>query len=1277
MQVAEGRITIETAEGEEASLAAVTPEHIALEVNFRTGIPVAEVSADDMKNLKALPDTLNGRLIGQPEAIAETVKAIRRGRLGYKEEKAPVGVFVALGPTGVGKTEFVRVLAQNQYGSEKNIVRIDMSEYMEKHSVSKLISAPPGYVGHEAGGQLTEPVRRNPHTVVLFDEIEKAHPDVLNVLLQVIEDGRLTDGQGRTVDFSNAILVMTSNIGGSLAAPTQRRRKMGFRAPGESEYWDEGETGEVQGYRENYLAAFKQAVRPEFFNRIGKRRVLVFNQLGEAELDQILGLRINDLNARLSQKGMHITLSAEARRRVLADGASKENQQYGARPLKQAIEHDVEDALVDAELDGRIQNGDKVIVDYIDGEYIARTDKRGVRKMSGLVMAAPLAALALPSGWVLPALGVIAGVVASYFVIRAVRKKINARADKVRSDELGNKADSDRAPPKGEVSAPKQKVTRAIRIGAITAIAMLALDMAVFAGATALGYEFHASYQTPEFSNPEAFAMFGDTIAFVLAKIQMLFMGAGLAPYWEEVAFRAGVIGMSGVGAVWLAKKAVWLSEKFTEKAKAMRPWILPAAFGIAATEAALFFTVLHEVSDPVLISIRVAQALLFSYLYVREGLVSGMVHHSVFNGLAILTMPLFMGSAGAILVGPAAGLALGFAAVAGALWYFTKDTAKKENAEIKAGTLSPYRLSARASILLGRIGWASVLVLGGLAAIQTTPLSMLLVGSMALQVAPFAYILGVYGKLLDNLQKREGQEAVNAIRNPENPLPLYNKIGRQTGGIIMSGLVGVAAGGWLTLGVLHVLPTLGLWQAAGVGALVPAAVGLGILLYRLFKAKKGVSPILYGVQTFSLSSAMSAFGMPAAAMLMGQGGIDKMNEAAAGLQATATASPEFAWMMPAFLVLSVLMAIVGKRIADKLKKPGASSPAASLSALKAVSYEKGNKAWLATRYKPILTGGILAGFSLSVLGFVAFIQTLPWLAALTFVGGIVAGTLAGDRLARGSLETVRKRYDTVLSRLPGVRRIGTENGSLVVYYESEAALAKNASQLPTMIDGYDVVSKAVETAPVDSVSVLEVQGREGMNGLLSQLPGFAPVAPAISPATTVMRRFSFQGASVQLAAESKPESDAALGQEDVLYYHQTYGTINRFLDAFVKENTGWWSRLTGKQALVSKMTDAFRQEIRRGRKPAFEISFTEDGVKKVLRGPNGETAAEILWKQLKSQTRMSEDELSRFLSIARRIHGERVTNLGAYFDAWAPSFNVTSPRTGIIERAVAAFRRI
>jgi ATP-dependent Clp protease ATP-binding subunit ClpC len=347
----------------------VFPEDIAFEIHLRTGIPAQKVSKDDTAALLNMQDELDGRLIGQPQATKAVTRAIRRRRQGYGDAKQPLGTFVFLGPTGVGKTELVRVLAKHQFDDVDNIVRLDMSEYMEKHTVSRLISAPPGYVGHEEGGQLTEPVRRNPYTVVLLDEIEKAHPDVLNILLQVIDDGRLTDSMGRTVDFSNVILVMTSNIGGSTV---QRKRPIGFNTELESETdpTEDMAPEAERAYDEGYVGSFREAVRPEFYNRIGRRGVVVFRPLSRTSLAKVLELRLDDLNARMADKEIEVSLSASARKYLLDDAASEENKWFGARPLKQAIENELEDALSEAELHGVFKKGDTVTVDHSDGQWL-------------------------------------------------------------------------------------------------------------------------------------------------------------------------------------------------------------------------------------------------------------------------------------------------------------------------------------------------------------------------------------------------------------------------------------------------------------------------------------------------------------------------------------------------------------------------------------------------------------------------------------------------------------------------------------------------------------------------------------------------------------------------------------------------------------------------------------------------------------------------------------------------------------------------------------------
>ncbi|HEX4046801.1 MAG TPA: ATP-dependent Clp protease ATP-binding subunit [Elusimicrobiota bacterium] len=341
-------------EGKENPSKAVTPDDIAQEISMRTGIPAGKLNEDKKSQLKNLPAEMKGQVIGQDEAVEAVAEAVQAGETGYRDPKQPIASFVFLGPTGVGKTELARALAKIKFGSEKNMLRLDMSEYMEKHSVSRLISAPPGYVGHDEGGQLTEPIRRNPYQVILLDEIEKAHPDVFDILLQVLEDGRLTDGQGNTVDFSNTIIIMTSNIGGSLSQA--------------------GEEGGKAERSRRYLEAFKAKYRPEFVNRVGEDRVIVFNEIAEkSRLGLILDLRLKALENQLKDKGLKVALTDAAREAALDKALSQ--SQYGARPVKQIVDREINRALKDAELAGRIADGDAVLVDWDAAAGRYRADK--------------------------------------------------------------------------------------------------------------------------------------------------------------------------------------------------------------------------------------------------------------------------------------------------------------------------------------------------------------------------------------------------------------------------------------------------------------------------------------------------------------------------------------------------------------------------------------------------------------------------------------------------------------------------------------------------------------------------------------------------------------------------------------------------------------------------------------------------------------------------------------------------------------------------------------
>jgi ATP-dependent Clp protease ATP-binding subunit ClpC len=295
---------------------------------------------------------LHNRVIGQEEAVKSVARAIRRARAGLKDPKRPIGSFIFLGPSGVGKTELARALAEAMFGDEDAMIRIDMSEYMEKHSTSRLVGSPPGYVGYEEGGQLTEKVRRKPYSVVLFDEIEKAHPEVFNVLLQVLEDGRLTDGKGRTVDFRNTIIIMTSNVG---AATIKKSYRLGFTT---------GDTAQddYEHMKQNVMEELKKTFRPEFLNRIDD--VIVFHSLKEEHLQEIVSLMVEELRKRLKEQDIDFKLTDEAKKHLAKEGF---DPSYGARPLRRAIQKHIEDRLSEELLRGNIKKGDSVIIDYKDG----------------------------------------------------------------------------------------------------------------------------------------------------------------------------------------------------------------------------------------------------------------------------------------------------------------------------------------------------------------------------------------------------------------------------------------------------------------------------------------------------------------------------------------------------------------------------------------------------------------------------------------------------------------------------------------------------------------------------------------------------------------------------------------------------------------------------------------------------------------------------------------------------------------------------------------------
>ncbi len=326
----------------------VTEEDIAAVVSSWTKIPVQKLTESEGTRLRKLEQTLHKRVIGQEEAVTAVAKAVKRGRVGIKSPNRPVGSFLFLGPTGVGKTELAKTLAEALFGKDDAMIRVDMSEYMEKHSVSKMIGSPPGYVGHDDGGQLSEKVRRNPYSVVLFDEIEKAHPDVFNILLQVLDDGHITDSQGRKVDFRNTVIIMTSNAG---AKAIVEPKKLGFGAK-------EDATEDYKKMKSNVMEEVKRLFRPEFLNRIDE--TIVFHALNEEHMKKIVGLMCRELSERVKrQMDIKLTIRDSVKKYIVEKGTDKK---YGARPLRRAIQNELEDKLAEAILDGDVKAGTEVIV---------------------------------------------------------------------------------------------------------------------------------------------------------------------------------------------------------------------------------------------------------------------------------------------------------------------------------------------------------------------------------------------------------------------------------------------------------------------------------------------------------------------------------------------------------------------------------------------------------------------------------------------------------------------------------------------------------------------------------------------------------------------------------------------------------------------------------------------------------------------------------------------------------------------------------------------------
>ena len=353
-QLEETKKTWKEKQGQENS--EVTVDDIAHVVSSWTGVPVTKLAQTESDKLLNMESILHDRVIGQEEAVIAVSKAVRRARAGLKDPKRPIGSFIFLGPTGVGKTELARALAESIFGDEDAMIRIDMSEYMEKHSTSRLVGSPPGYVGYEEGGQLTEKVRRKPYSVVLLDEIEKAHPDVFNILLQVLEDGRLTDSKGRTVDFRNTILIMTSNVG---ASALKTDKYVGFNIQ------DTGQ--DYKNMKGKVMEELKRAFRPEFLNRIDE--TIVFHSLEKDHLKQIVTLMSNQLTTRLKEQEIYLELTDAAREKIATEGFDPE---YGARPIRRALQKHVEDYLSEELLKGNVKKGQTVVMDVVNNEFAIR-----------------------------------------------------------------------------------------------------------------------------------------------------------------------------------------------------------------------------------------------------------------------------------------------------------------------------------------------------------------------------------------------------------------------------------------------------------------------------------------------------------------------------------------------------------------------------------------------------------------------------------------------------------------------------------------------------------------------------------------------------------------------------------------------------------------------------------------------------------------------------------------------------------------------------------------
>ena len=339
------------------TMVTITEDNIADVIALWTGIPAKKITEDENTRLRNLEESLHQRVIGQNEAVEAVSKAIRRGRVGLKDPNRPIGSFLFLGPTGVGKTELSKALAESLFGDESSMIRIDMSEYMEPHSVSKLIGSPPGYVGFEEGGQLTEKIRRKPYSVILFDEIEKAHPDVMNMLLQILDDGRLTDSNGRTVNFKNTVIIMTSNIGARIITD---KKLLGFS----NEEKEADEQKEYENTKKEVMSELKREFRPEFINRIDE--IIVFHKLNDEEISQIIDIMLKEVKTRMKTQKYEIEFEPSVKELIAKKGIDKS---FGARPLKRTIQNLVEDRLAEAILDGKAEKG-KLATVSVEGENV-------------------------------------------------------------------------------------------------------------------------------------------------------------------------------------------------------------------------------------------------------------------------------------------------------------------------------------------------------------------------------------------------------------------------------------------------------------------------------------------------------------------------------------------------------------------------------------------------------------------------------------------------------------------------------------------------------------------------------------------------------------------------------------------------------------------------------------------------------------------------------------------------------------------------------------------